>query len=353
MSTISSSTTSTTAYKVTADTTGTLVIQTGATPTTAVTVGTDQSFNFSATGQRITGDFSNATLANRVAFQSSTTNGATVVTAIPNGSSAQSFFTVHNSSDITNSSLGYIAATALDIRILSTSTGTGTNLPLTFFTGGSERMRVDTSGNVGIGTSSPSAKFVVAGGGAAIQGNGFPSTGSGWELYTDNSTGTGLNGSWLQSYSRTSSAWMQANYNALAHIFSTSGAERMRIDSSGNLQFNSGYGSVATAYGCRAWVNFNGTGVVAIRASGNVTSITDNGVGDYRINFTNSMPDANYSWGFSTNNERQISVVDIPTAADYSTYQLAGSLRIQTAGVTSGSVRALDDHIYVAVQIFR
>jgi len=65
--------------------------------------------------------------------------------------------------------------------------------------------------------------------------------------------------------------------------------------SSGNLQFNSGYGSVATAYGCRAWVNFNGTGTVAIRASGNVTSITDNGVGDYTVNFTNAMPDANYS----------------------------------------------------------
>jgi hypothetical protein len=41
--------------------------------------------------------------------------------------------------------------------------------------------------------------------------------------------------------------------------------EKMRIDSSGNLLFNSGYGSAATAYGCRAWVNFNGTGTVAIR----------------------------------------------------------------------------------------
>lgn len=66
-------------------------------------------------------------------------------------------------------------------------------------------------------------------------------------------------------------------------------------DSSGNLSFNSGYGSVATAYGCRAWVNFNGTGTVAIRASGNVSSITDNNVGDYTVNFTNAMPDANYS----------------------------------------------------------
>ena len=65
-------------------------------------------------------------------------------------------------------------------------------------------------------------------------------------------------------------------------------------DASANLQFNSGYGSVATAYGCRAWVNFNGTGTVAIRGSANVTSITDNGVGDYTVNFTNAMPDANY-----------------------------------------------------------
>ena len=59
--------------------------------------------------------------------------------------------------------------------------------------------------------------------------------------------------------------------------------------------FNSGYGSVATAYGCRAWVNFNGTGTVAIRASGNVSSITDNGTGDYTVNFSTAMPDANYS----------------------------------------------------------
>lgn len=47
-------------------------------------------------------------------------------------------------------------------------------------------------------------------------------------------------------------------------------------------------------YKCRAWVNFNGTGTIAIRASGNVSSITDNGGGTYQVNFTNAMPDANY-----------------------------------------------------------
>ena len=64
---------------------------------------------------------------------------------------------------------------------------------------------------------------------------------------------------------------------------------------SGNLSFNSGYGSSAVAYGCRAWVNFDGTGTPAIRASGNVSSITDNGTGDYTVNFTTAMPDASYS----------------------------------------------------------
>jgi len=51
----------------------------------------------------------------------------------------------------------------------------------------------------------------------------------------------------------------------------------------------------APIYPCRAWVNFNGTGTVAIRASGNVSSITDNGTGNYSVNLTTAMPDANYS----------------------------------------------------------
>ena len=45
----------------------------------------------------------------------------------------------------------------------------------------------------------------------------------------------------------------------------------------------------------KAWVNFNGTGTVAIRGSYNVSSITDNGAGDYTVNFTNALTDANYS----------------------------------------------------------
>ena len=59
----------------------------------------------------------------------------------------------------------------------------------------------------------------------------------------------------------------------------------------------------APIYACRAWVNFNGTGTVAIRASGNVSSITDNGVGNYTVKFTTAMLDANYTVTTSSRQE--------------------------------------------------
>jgi hypothetical protein len=77
----------------------------------------------------------------------------------------------------------------------------------------------------------------------------------------------------------------------------TGAAERMRIDSSGNIKFNSGYGSVETAFGVRAWVAFQGTSTAAIRASGNISSITDAGTGTFDFAFTNNLPDANYALG--------------------------------------------------------
>ena len=55
-----------------------------------------------------------------------------------------------------------------------------------------------------------------------------------------------------------------------------------------------GSSTLYNAYTCRAWVNFNGTGTVSIRASGNVSSITDLATGEYRVNFSTAMPDANF-----------------------------------------------------------
>ena len=119
---------------------------------------------------------------------------------------------------------------------------------------------------------------------------------------------------------------------------------------SGDLSFNSGYGSAAVAYGCRAWVNFNGQGTVAIRASGNVSSITDNGTGDYTMNFTNAMPDGNYVFvGLSREDNSTGAMGDhsvyLPRTEAYSA---AGSMRFRT-----GPTSAYTDQIRVMAAVFR
>ena len=69
----------------------------------------------------------------------------------------------------------------------------------------------------------------------------------------------------------------------------------------------------ATVGVCRAWVNFNGTGTVAIRTSFNVTSITDNNTGDYTVNFTTAISDANYAvTGSASNNASSGSMIMCP-----------------------------------------
>jgi len=135
--------------------------------------------------------------------------------------------------------------------------------------------------------------------------------------------------------------------------FTEGGTAVGQFDSSGNFKFNSGYGSVATAYGCRAWVNFNGTGTVAIRGSGNVSSITDNGVGNYTANFTIAMPDANFC--------AQVTGGDSTTGAGgqtssvYSEAYATGTIRVRTFGVVSGSstVLSASDFNFVNISIFR
>ena len=67
------------------------------------------------------------------------------------------------------------------------------------------------------------------------------------------------------------------------------------MSANGDLRINSGYGSAANAYGVRAWINFDGRpGVINVRGSGNISSYTRNGTGDYKITFANPMPDINY-----------------------------------------------------------
>jgi hypothetical protein len=94
---------------------------------------------------------------------------------------------------------------------------------------------------------------------------------------------------------------------------------------------------------CRAWVNFDGTGTVAIRASYNVSSITDNGVGDYTVNFTTAMPDANYAV-----------VGTLSTAPTGYTVQSVFSISRSTTAARVGTIgHAYYDNDYVGIAIFR
>ena len=107
----------------------------------------------------------------------------------------------------------------------------------------------------------------------------------------------------------------------------------------------------APLYAARAWVNFNGTGTVAIMASGNVSSITDNGTGDYTVNFTTAMPDANYAWFGMAKNVDGVANYNYPSVGSRSTATpAAGSIRIGTAFQQSASAT---DFAYVYVSVFR
>lgn len=122
-------------------------------------------------------------------------------------------------------------------------------------------------------------------------------------------------------------------------------------DSSGNFAFNSGYGSVAPVYGCRAWVNFNGGGTIGtnqtIRASGNVASVYKNGTGDYTITFTTPMPDANYSATVSYNYYSSASWIGVMYINSMGT----SSIRFSSKD-SSGAAPTVDPS-FVCVAIFR
>jgi hypothetical protein len=213
---------------------------------------------FSGTAQRITGDFSNATLASRVMFQTSTANGATNLHAIPNGTGTVSSVQANNSSDAANGSQIYMAAGASVTQLASDKTGTGTYLPMTFYTGGAERVRVDTSGNVGIGTNAPNVALDVQdSGGVEIRAK---ETAAGVDVRLNALGGAGNVG-------------IVGTYSNHPVVVFVNSAERARFDTNGN--FIASVNTSAPSLGTNSTMSFELTSntslKIVVRGSDGVT----------------------------------------------------------------------------------
>lgn len=282
---------------ITGDASGELGLQTAG--TTRMTF-SGATINIPTAAARITGDFSNATQASRVMFQTSTTNGNTTVSAIPNGTGSATAFGLFTSSSVGSAALILRGgADTSDARIIAGTDSTGvTSYPMTFYTGGSERVRIDTSGNVGIGAATNASQgrlqvlnTSITGGAPSTSGTtdanqltaftmgatqlrfGVYLSGAAWIQHGASSTyavnydlvlqpnggnvgiGTSSPGTKLDAYNSgtastsvrvrndSSSVYLDANngytyLNTFSNhpmLFGTNNTERMRIDSSGTL----------------------------------------------------------------------------------------------------------------------
>ena len=285
-------------------------------------------FNIPGTGSRITGDFSSFPIANRLAFQSSTTNGNTAIFAIPNGSATVCNFQFYNNSDTTNASYLFVGVDVNgNASLQSARTGTGTYLPMTFFTNNAERMRIATNGDLSFNSGYGSVA-VAYGCRAWVNFNG---TGN------PNLTGTYSQTGTIVTVSITGHGYVTGQSAFLDFISGTAVDGVYEVTVTDANTFTVTQASRTTSGNV---INRRNT----IRASGNVSSVSDNAVGDYTVNFINAMPDADYAASGMCQGTSN-GYVQEPTTQSKTT----SSLRV----VTISNANAVFDAANVYVAIFR
>jgi len=174
--------------------------------------------------------------------------------------------------------------------------------------------------------------------------NGYFSAGSNW-LYLSNGPATNYyqyNGFHIWRYAASGTAGNVISWAAAMQIGSTGGVSignttdpgAGNLSVNGNIFYNGGYGSVAAAYGCRAWCNFNATGTPAIRSSGNCSSISSLGTGYWGVNLTNAMPDKNYSAVISAGYHQGATTTSYTTLDQFGN-QTTSSIKFYTQDVAS------------------
>ena len=191
--------------------------------------------------------------------------------------------------------------------------------------GTADNINLDSSGRVGIGTTSPSQLLTIS---SASDTNYLMTTTNSTAHNRINFTNTG---------SSASGGLWYGSSNTME--FRTSDTEQMRLTSTGDLRFNSGYGSVATAYGVRAWVQFQGSNGT-INADGNVSSVTRNSTGNYTVNFATAMPDDDYAAVCSSKGSWNLLATHIVTTSSVNVLAVNQSF-------------AYSDHTFISLVIVR
>jgi len=183
---------------------------------------------------------------------------------------------------------GSVMATIINAGQTALTITPDTTGALTIQANGTNGISVTSNGWVGVGTTTPANTFSVKGTGIVaerdVDTDRLIATYNDINIYANATGGT------------------NHNVFTIRHSNNSVTNNRMRITATGLFQFDSGYGDIATAYGVRAWVNFNGSNG-NINGSGGVSSVTRNGTGDYTVAYSFTFPSNTYTlWGMGRRN---------------------------------------------------